>query len=415
VLRLAGIACALLLVAALPAASATHALALVTRAADGSQANGTSVNPRLSGDGRFLAFDSDASNLVPDDTNQARDVFLRDLRTGRTTRIAERSYAPSITADGRWTTYCRAAPAAGWNVYVYDRVTRSRGLVDVDLHGRPAPATMETCGQSIAAGGRYVLLWSNASRLVRHDANEAADLFVRDLRLHRTRLVATNARGVHASYEVDPGGMTADGRYVAFCTTSQNLLPHQGDLRSPQDYLKDLQTGALRYASTTPAGKPVGRGSCAGQTLSADGRWLAFAAPVNDLMPGVQNTWNQLWLKDLRTGRVQLATPGTTGHGITWSVQLMSLSANGRVLVFISGAADVMAGVPGTTGSQVYRYDRVTRRTELLTARPDGTPQSSFAIDANVSADGKVVAFSSQDDRLVPNDTNDEDDIFLWH
>jgi len=426
ILRLLAFVCGSLLVGALPAASAPPRLTIVSVGPDGFSAKGSSLNPSLSADGRFVAFASHAADLVRGDTNDVPDVFLRDMRTGRTTRISvgaggrqdpDGSIGPSITADGRWISYCRGAAKTaarpGWLVYVYDRVTRSTTLASVDVQGRPAPSTMEFCGQAIAQGGRYVLIWSDAANLVRRDRNKVADVFVRDLRLHRTRLVATSPRGVQATYEVDPGGISADGRYVTFCTTSQNLLPHRGDLRSPQVYLKDLKTGKLRYASTTPGGSIVGRGACGWHALSADGRWVVFTGGMHELMPGVDNTWLQLWLKDLRTGRVQFVTPGTTGHGITWSLNLVRISANGRFVIFVTGASDVLPGLPSSNGSQVYRYDRVTRKTELLSVTLDGKPEGAFAVDDGISPDGKSVAFVSDDEYLAPHDGNGELDVFL--
>jgi Tol biopolymer transport system component len=412
-LRLLVLSCASLFVATLPAASATGTLTLASVAPSGAPGNGLSDWPALSADGRLLAFTSIASNLVPGDTNRQADAFLRDLRTGRTTRIGIRAWVPRISGDGRLISYCRGAPGAGQaNLYVYDRVARSTVLVSADPRGRPAPTVKHCVTQVMAQGGRYILFWSDSSRLVRHDTNDAGDVFVRDLKLRKTRLVATNARGVHASDEVDMGGISADGRYVVFCTTSQNLLSPGSDPR-PEVYLKDLKTGALRYVSATPDGRPLSDASCVAETISPDGRWAAFSAGVHDFMPGVENVYRQLWLKDLRTGRVQLVTAGVTGQGIHGPEGYYDFfSGNGRYLVYISDADDIVHGV-WSSYSQVYLYDRVTRKTELVSARPDGTTSGSHAIADDISADGKVIAFASFDEHLVPNDGNDMLDVFV--
>ena len=165
-------------------------------ATDGTQANGDSASPAISADGRYVAFGSDASNLVPGDTNGTSDVFVRDLRSGTTQRV-------SVATDG----------------------TQANGDSD-------SPA--------ISADGRYVAFASYASNLVPGDTNGTADVFVRDLRSGTTRRVSVATDGTQANGDSGSPAISADGRYVAFESDASNLVP--GDTNHCVDvFVRDLK------------------------------------------------------------------------------------------------------------------------------------------------------------------------------
>jgi Tol biopolymer transport system component len=193
ILRVA-VAGLLLVAAAGPAAAQGATTQRVSASSTGAQGLGYSDDPALSADGRYVAFSSEASNLVPGDTNDTYDVFVRDQQTGTTSRVSvsgtgeqgsDYSYDPAISADGRYVTFASGA----WNlvpgdtndttdVFVRDRRTGTTGRVSVSGTGEQGNG--ESFSPVLSADGRYVAFDSDASNLVPGDTNDTNDVFVRD-------------------------------------------------------------------------------------------------------------------------------------------------------------------------------------------------------------------------------------------
>jgi Tol biopolymer transport system component len=207
------------------------------------KANGSSGDPVISADGRYVAFWSEASNLVPGDTNQRGDVFVRDRLAGVTRRV-------SVTSTGQQTsgTYSEVPPA-------------------------------------ISATGRYIAFFSNASNLVPGDTNGAGDVFVRDRLAGLTRRVSVGAAGQANDNSAEPA-ISADGRYVAFYSEASNLVP--GDTNTTVDvFVRDRLSGVTRRISVSTAGQ--GNGPSYGPSLTPDGRSVAFESDASNLVPGDTN------------------------------------------------------------------------------------------------------------------------------
>ena len=227
---------------------------------DGNEGNDQSDFPAISADGRYVAFWSRASNLVAGDTNEEYDVFLRDRQTGTTERVSvdsdgneanSRSLFSAISADGRYVAFASDASnlVAGdtneeYDVFLRDRQTGTTERVSVDSGGSQSDG--RSCTPRISADGRYVAFWSEASNLVAGDTNNfcgaegddnCADVFVRDRQTGTTERVSVDSAGNEGSGDDlpsliililrNPGSppVTADGRYVAFASQASNLVP----------------------------------------------------------------------------------------------------------------------------------------------------------------------------------------------
>jgi Tol biopolymer transport system component len=225
-------------------------------------ANGWSEEPAISAGGRYVAFTSIASNLVRGDTNKLPDVFVRDILTGKTTRVSvtsagrqgtgkrysNGSNAPAISSDGRYvafhsdmTNLVRGDTNRVFDIFVHDRVTGKTQRVSVSSTGRQANAESGG-GESFSADGRYVAFSSLATNLVAHDRNGITDVFIRDLRKHRTQLVSLgmHGQGDDASWVGLGAAFTRDGRYILFASWAANLVP--GDTNSVADvFVRDLR------------------------------------------------------------------------------------------------------------------------------------------------------------------------------
>jgi Tol biopolymer transport system component len=203
----------------------------ISIAADGTSPNGGSGSPAISADGRFAAFSSIASNLVPNDTNGLSDVFVRDVAAGTTERVnltvtgaqqtTDQSWGPWISADGRYIVFDSTAPlvpgddsAASQDVYLRDRLGHATIRVSVRSDGTALDGGYSG-GGTISDDGRFVAFTSAASNLVEGDVNEAIDMFVRDMQTGTIERASVGSDTASAG-EGGGGAISGDGRYVAF-------------------------------------------------------------------------------------------------------------------------------------------------------------------------------------------------------
>jgi Tol biopolymer transport system component len=225
----------------------------VSVASDGREADGYSWQPSVSADGRFVAFYSTATNLVPDDHGDMQDVFVRDRQTRVTRRISETadgtaangySVQPGLSGNGRYVAFVSAADnlAPGdtnglIDVFVKDLQTNSVERVSVSSSGTQGNGG--SYEPALSADGRYVVFESFASNLVPGDTNRSYDVFVHDRETHTTSRVSSAGNGVQADDANWTPSVSADGRYVAFRSDATNLVTNDGN-RSSDVYVKDL-------------------------------------------------------------------------------------------------------------------------------------------------------------------------------
>ncbi|MDO8706573.1 MAG: hypothetical protein Q7J84_16675 [Sulfuricaulis sp.] len=277
----------------------------------GNQANGSSDNPAISADGRLVAFRSSAKNLVPDDTNNTGDIFVHDRLTGQTTRVsvdsagnqADRdSYNPEISADGRFVAFFSYATSLVPNdtnstrdIFVHDRLTGQTTRVSVDSAGNQANG--DSSIPAISADGRFVTFGSAAANLVPGDTNVSSyDLFVHDRLTGETTRVSVDSAGNQTEgYSYDPS-ISADGRLVAFRSSANNLVP--GDTNGGDDiFVHDRLTGETTRVSVDSSGGQVNLSSDT-PSLSADGRFVAFRSFANNLVLGDTNGSYDIFVHD---------------------------------------------------------------------------------------------------------------------
>jgi len=366
--------CSMLLLLALiltPAGSVRATPGNTTRvsvASDGTQANDHSVDPSMSADGRYVAFESKASNLVSGDTNGEQDIFVHDRQTGQTTRV-------SVASDG----------------------TQARSGT---IYGSLSP--------SISADGRYVAFHSYATNLVSGDTNLSSDVFVHDRQTGQTTRVSVASDGTQANNLSAHPSISADGRYVAFVSFANNLV--SGDTGYVDVFVHDRQTGQTTRVSVATGGGQA-NGNSYDPSISADGRYVAFESDATNLVSGDTNFSPDVFVHDRQTGqttRVSVASDGTQANGPSGKP---SISADGRYVAFMS-SADNLVSMPGPP-TRIYVHDRQTGQTTLVSVASDGTPANSSAFYPSISPDGRYVAFRSRASNLVSGDTNGTWDVFV--
>ena len=395
----------------------------------GNQGNGASAFPSISPDGRFVAFRSDASNLVPGDTNGSMDVFVRDRQTGATTRVSvsssgiqgDRSSFTTlwgcISADGRFVAFESEATnlVAGdtnnsSDIFIRDRQTGATTRVSVSTSGVQGNDWSHLA--SISADGRYVAFDSFASNLVPGDTNGIGDVFVHDRQTGATQRVSVSSSGTQAAGLNSAGAsISADGRLVAFASGASNLV--SGDSNNARDiFVHDRQTGATTRVSVSSSG--VQANARSGEFfLSPDGRYVAFDCDATNLVPGDTNSLQDIFVRDRQTGATTRVSVSSSGVQANANSFFPSLSADGRLVSFYGSSNNL---VPGDTNgkSDVFLHDRQTGTTLLVSvdsAGNQGNQSSSGA--SSISADGRSVAFSSQASNLVSDDTNGTTDLFV--
>lgn len=407
-----------------PAGGLTRLTVRASVATGGGQGNGMSETAALSSNGRVVAFHSAANNLVPGDTNGAADVFVRNLVTARTERVSVNSVGvqgnstsldPALSANGRFVTFYSYASnlAPGdtngfADVFVHDRWNGTTTRVSVDSNG--AQANHESRYGSISGDGRKVVFESSASNLVQDDTNDRNDTFLRDLWSGTTVRVSVTTSGVQGNgYSDALGSISAGGGFVVFQSTASNFAP--GDTNSTYDvFVRDLAAGTTECVSVTPAGSP-GNGRSFGAGISGDGRWVVFESLSSNLVAGDTNGTNDIFLRDRTAGSTVRISVGPGGVQANGQSDWPTMSDDGTVVAFESGASNL---VPGDSNfvRDVFVRDLLSGTNEFASVRSNGAQGHAMSQWAALSADGRTVAFHSLA-ALVPGDTNARHDVLV--
>ncbi|MEO3807700.1 S8 family serine peptidase [Sphaerisporangium sp. B11E5] len=379
----------------------------VSLAMDHKQADADVWWPRVSADGNHVVFASAASNLVPGDTNDDLDVFATDLRTGETERVSVASdgtqsdsfsLVPMVSADGRFVGFNSGATNLvpgdtndQSDTFVHDRLTGKTERISVAPDGTQADGLSSQA--SFSADGRFAVFNSDATNLVPGDTNGATDVFVRDRVNGTTERVSVGAGGAQGTASSREQAISADGRYVAFESASADLVP--GDTNGVNDvFVRDRQAG------TTERVPVPGDAGAGGPVISADGQVVVY-------MVGFQ-----IHAYDRRTGTttpVSAALDGTPADSLSFAP---SLSDDGRTIAFYTYAANLAPGdTNGQT--DVYVRDLAAGTIERVSGAPGGAEGSGSSELPTVSGDGRYVAFQSTSANLVDGDTNRRYDVFV--
>ncbi|MFO0982905.1 MAG: calcium-binding protein [Planctomycetota bacterium] len=300
----------------------------------GNEANDLSFFPAISADGRYVAFASAASNLVADDRNGVMDILVHDRQTGQTVLASVDSQgvqgngmsnAPVISADGRLVAFESVAnnlvpgdTNTGVDIFVHDFLNSDTTRVNVDSQGNEANSDY-SFAPAISADGRFVGFDSEATNLVPNDGNGSRDVFVHDRQTGETTRVSVDSSGAEANSMSFHGGISADGRFVAFCSYASNLVP--GDTNYEADvFMHDRQTGETTRASvgfTGTQGNGVSWSEPGASFISGDGRFVAFSSGASNMVLGDTNGSGDVFVRD-RNG--PCSSPATwTNYGSGWA------------------------------------------------------------------------------------------------
>lgn len=334
----------------------------VSVASDGTETNGGSVLSSITPNGRFVGFTSRASNLVDGDSNNKWDVFVHDRQTSETTLVAESenryypqipySSQPYLSSDGRFVAFPSDATdlVAGdtnncLDIFIQDRQAGVINRVSVATDG--TQGNKESRGPaSISSDGRYVAFESSATNLVAGDTNGSMDVFVHDRQTGITTRVSVSSDGEQANTGCSlNANISADGRYITFESDATNLV--EGDANGTRDvFVHDRHTGQTTIISVASDGTQ-GNASSFHSFISADARYVVFQSGADNLVEGDTNGHVDVFMHALHTRiitRVSVASDGTQGNDSAMSGNHPTISSDGRYVAFSSHASNLVSG-----------------------------------------------------------------------
>jgi len=396
---------------------------------DGLPANAASYNSALSADGRYLAFESTATNLVAAAANTQRDIFVRDRVTG-VTELASRasngsegngaSDSAALSGDGRYiafSSYASNLVAGDTNgrkdIFLLDRQTGAMRIVSRVPGGALGNGNSST--PVVSADGWFVAFVSFATNLVSGDTNANADVFVYDREADSLVLASRAGDGSLGNGTAENPVISADGRFIAFASSAANLVA--GDTNGMRDIFRwDRLSGHVRRVSLSSAGVQ-GNGSSGDPAISADGGLVVFHSLASNLVPGDTNAKGDIFAHDLSTGTTELISRTAAGAQGLQHSENPAVSSDGRWVVYDSTSANLVAGDTNSR-RDVLRLDRSTGEVERLSMGPGGVEGDGDSSRACFSADGRFLGFQSAAANLFAGDSNGAVDVFrlgpLW-
>jgi Tol biopolymer transport system component len=339
--------------------------------------NGDSAVGKLSADGGRLVFTSQATNLVDGDLNQAADAFVLSRLSMGVQRVSVSSSGDEAIGPKK------AHDAAAW-------VTEP----------------------TISADGSAVSFVSGADNLVQHDTNYAADLFVHRLETGETTRANVGTDGSEADWDRPAGALSGDGRYVSFFSHASSLVADSGCVGV---YLRDRTMGTTSMTSLTWQGNPdtgCASGGDGEATISSDGSTLAFSFQGGDIVEELETNDLQIYVRDRIGGGSELISMGADGAAGAGDSAAPQLTDDGALVAFQSDAANLFDG-DVNRDSDVFVRDRINGVTELVSIAADGGAANGPSSSLSITADGRYVVFVSAASNLVAGDDNGVADVFV--
>ena len=341
------------------------AVTLVSRSASGVKGNGESRLPAISADGTRVAFISEATNLHP---ARVPGVYVKHLATGAVELVSATAAGAAanagadrvvLSADGRVAAFSTPAtnldpadPVADFDVYVKDLDSGRLTLASLSAAGQKRVGLFGSLGPALSADGRRVAFHSDAPGLHPADGDATPDVFVRDLASGQLLLASSNDLGAKGNAQSAGPSLSADGATVAFSSYATNFDPAVSVNGFVALYVKDLASGDLSLASRNAAGALI-LGGVSNPVLSADARRLAFSSSSTNAHPADADAVSDVFVKDLATGHVFLASASSAGVKGNGTSYVAVLSADGAAAAFRSDATN-LDPADGDSASDIF-------------------------------------------------------------
>lgn len=414
------------------AGAATQARTIMV-APPGVEPNGPSGSPSISANDEFVAFSSVASNLGPVVGNyRTSHIYLFDVATGKVALVSQAlnggegngpATNPSVSADGSVVAFTSSATnlAAGTPQPINDVFVKTATgpvrLISVGFGGGQADSASSQ--PVISANGRYVAFASVADNIVPGDSNSASDIFLADLETGTIRRISVSSAGRQANGPSYNPSISADGNLISFTSEATNLVP--GDHNHVADvFVHNMTTGTTRRVSSSSYGREQNAAVPAPFTeysdVSGDGHYVVFDSNATNLVRGVKSGHTNVYRHSLVSGHTWLVSESSRLRPGDNDSFAPATSADGNVTVFESFADNLAS--PWVPNENIFAQQFATHTTLDLDVTPSGGPRGP-ELDAQllqqpaVSADGSLVAFVSGANNLVPGTNNGTDNLYL--
>lgn len=387
------------------------------------QGDANSIDASISGDGRFVAFASNAGTLVDEGGNGLYQVFVNDRSTGQTELISkspdgelgnDSSREPSISGDGRYVTFHSSASniVTGYgsthgdkHVFLYDRQLNQTYLVSISLNGEYANSN--STSPKISPDGGYIVFDSESDDMVTGDTNLNGDVFCYNRATGQIQQISSPKNGDYLKLAYG-GSASLNGSYIVF-SSNIRYVPEVSNDRF-HIYVYDRENSLFELASIAADGTQANQ-NCTNPSISADGNHVVFSTSSSTLVPEGSNGKNQIFLRNRSTNQTELISKDLNGGLGNDNSFNSSVSEDGRYITFESFATNLTTD--DTNGIRdIFVYDRQTGKTCRVSALPDGIQGNGDSSFPLISSGGGTIAFHSSANNLVTGDTNGMQDVF---
>jgi Tol biopolymer transport system component len=390
----------------------------VTLGAGNAQIGGYSSATGLSRDAARIVFQAHAPDVVAGQPAGNYRAYVRELASGTNTHVTFRSggeipgddvFAPVMSDDGGIvvastlnSNFVGGDDNGMTDLIRQDGATNPAQRLSSPLAGATTTAANHDSGayfqgHSASAGARFVAFGSLASNLVPGDLNGVHDVFVRDRLLGTTERVSVHSNGSEGFCGSFGPSISDDGRYVVFysCTPFDIEVPAlRMDIYRHDRLTHTTALVSRAHDDTAP------NSFSTNPSLSADGRFVAFASCASDIVQNDVNGYCDIFVRDLDAGTTMLATPAIAAGGADQHTTSPRISRNGQRVFYTSDATNLAVADTNAAGD-VFVFDRGTQSVELVSANAQGGPANGHSFFADVTDDGSQVLFSSMANNLV--------------
>jgi len=294
-------------------------------------------------------------------------------------------------------------------IYIYDQETGETNLVSIGMNGSSTGHIMPSL--DISADGRFVSFTATADDIVAEDTNGQGDIFVYDRQTGETVLASVSPDGKQSWGPTVNGVFSKDGRYIAFHSEASVFVV--GDTNNKLDvFVREQESGEITRISINTHGEQ-GNDDSYHPSVSGDGRFIAFESWATNLVDEDLTEPRNIFVHDRQTGEVLLVSMAADGSQANDPSVIPSISADGRYVVFASAARNLVDDDTNKQGD-VFVHDLETGQTQIVSIADDGTQSNGRHYSWDISDNGRFVVFSSESSTLIPNDTNNEEDIFVY-
>ncbi len=392
-----------------------------------SYSSGNSSNPSISEDGRYVTFQSIATNLVADTVNIHYDIFLYDRqanimtfvsRTFDDSQSSDPAYDPSISADGRYVTFSSNNDllVAGdnndmYDIFLYDRQEETLIRVIDSTVGETTTGSSNYPG--LSSDGRYLTFSSTSDGLVAADTNDVEDVFIIDLQDNSIQRVSISSTSEQSNAISIQAAISQDASSIVFVSLGTILDTAGANLNEVKDIFIWETDGSV---TTIPADNPVsgnvpldkGATVPSSQSFTQNNRYVVFESNSANIMSGYTNPISMIYLYDSVTDTFEIISSAGADTPANSSSSQPAITPDGRYVVFQSSATNLTEDAL-TAENNIFRYDRQTDTMLVITTAAD-----LDCANPSISSDGRYIVFESAATNLIPDDDNETTDIFLY-